>query len=83
VRSKSTPDLFCLALGQVDLAGVDKDPSCSRLSPLAASHLTGRNSVSRQRIGKLVIKSTAEDSAPLDKAIQSLAAPMDYELTLA
>jgi hypothetical protein len=28
--------------------------------------------VSKQRIGKLVIKSTAEDSAPLDNAIQSL-----------
>jgi len=30
--------------------------------------------MSKQRIGKLVIKSTAEDSAPLDKAIQSLTA---------
>ncbi|MCX6843713.1 MAG: hypothetical protein NTX53_15705 [candidate division WOR-3 bacterium] len=30
--------------------------------------------MSKQRIGKLVIKSTAEDSAPLDNAIQSLTA---------
>jgi hypothetical protein len=39
--------------------------------------------VSRQRISELVIKSTAEDSASLDNAIQSLTAPMDYELSLA
>jgi len=39
--------------------------------------------LSKQRIGKLVIKSAAEDSASLDNAIQSLTASMDYELSLA